>query len=66
MLIHGAGSETGGGIYTVQLEEAFVKSFPGALGDLPEGRLRIQMFHGIAQPRHRGPGLPRCEQERAK
>ncbi|CAP99005.1 hypothetical protein E8E15_002181 [Penicillium rubens] len=34
------------GIYTVQLEEAFVKSFPGALGDLPEGRLRIQMFHG--------------------
>lgn len=34
------------GIYTVQLNEDFVRSFPTALGHLPEGRLRIQMFHG--------------------
>lgn len=34
------------GIYTVQLEKAFLQSFPAALGQLPEGKLRIQMFHG--------------------
>lgn len=34
------------GIYTVQLENEFVRRFPSALGHLPEGQLRIQMFHG--------------------
>lgn len=34
------------GIYTVQLEPAFQQRFPTALGHLPEGQLRIQMFHG--------------------
>lgn len=34
------------GIYTVKMEEAFLKSFPKALGNLPKGQLRIQMFHG--------------------
>ncbi|CDM27994.1 hypothetical protein DTO013E5_4068 [Penicillium roqueforti] len=34
------------GLTTVQLEHAFVKLFPGALGALPKERLRIQMFHG--------------------
>lgn len=34
------------GIYTVQLEDAFLRQFPAALGHLPMGQLRIQMFHG--------------------
>ncbi|CAL5872449.1 uncharacterized protein PFLUO_LOCUS6713 [Penicillium psychrofluorescens] len=34
------------GIYTVQLEDAFIRSFPEALGHLSQGQLRIQMFHG--------------------
>jgi GMP synthase-like glutamine amidotransferase len=34
------------GIYTVQLEKPFTQAFPAALGDLPGGQLRIQMFHG--------------------
>ncbi|KAJ5735744.1 uncharacterized protein N7483_000869 [Penicillium malachiteum] len=34
------------GIYTVQLEDKFVQAFPSALGHLPKGQLRIQMFHG--------------------
>lgn len=34
------------GIYTVQLEENFIHSFPSALGHLPQGQMRIQMFHG--------------------
>ncbi|KAJ5689383.1 hypothetical protein N7462_003775 [Penicillium macrosclerotiorum] len=34
------------GIYTVQLEDAFIDHFPSALGHLPQGQLRIQMFHG--------------------
>ncbi|KAJ5081479.1 hypothetical protein NUU61_009743 [Penicillium alfredii] len=34
------------GIYTVQLEQNFIQSFPTALNHLAEGQLRIQMFHG--------------------
>ncbi|KAJ5109332.1 hypothetical protein N7456_006007 [Penicillium angulare] len=34
------------GIYTVDLNDKFVQSFPSALGSLPDGKLRIQMFHG--------------------
>ncbi|KAJ5323783.1 hypothetical protein N7476_002383 [Penicillium atrosanguineum] len=34
------------GIYTVQLEDGFLKHFPSALGHLSQGQLRIQMFHG--------------------
>ncbi|CEJ60317.1 hypothetical protein PMG11_08894 [Penicillium brasilianum] len=34
------------GIYTVQLEDQFIKHFSSALGHLPDGQLRIQMFHG--------------------
>lgn len=34
------------GIYTVQMEQDFLKSFPSAFGHLPKGQLRIQMFHG--------------------
>ncbi|KAF7586655.1 hypothetical protein BBP40_008524 [Aspergillus hancockii] len=34
------------GIYTVNLENKFVQAFPQALGRLPQGQLRIQMFHG--------------------
>lgn len=34
------------GIYTVDLNDKFVQSFPSALGHLPKNQLRIQMFHG--------------------
>lgn len=34
------------GIYTVQLNKDFIKCFPSALSHLPNGQLRIQMFHG--------------------
>ncbi|KAJ5495204.1 hypothetical protein N7539_000320 [Penicillium diatomitis] len=34
------------GIYTVQMEEQFLQHFSSALGHLPQGQLRIQMFHG--------------------
>ncbi|KAJ6164611.1 hypothetical protein N7470_003283 [Penicillium chermesinum] len=34
------------GIHTVQMEQEFLKAFPHALGHLPKGQLRIQMFHG--------------------
>ncbi|KAJ5099559.1 hypothetical protein N7532_006560 [Penicillium argentinense] len=34
------------GIYTVDLNKEFIQSFPSALSHLPEGRMRIQMFHG--------------------
>lgn len=34
------------GIYTVQLDKDFIQCFPSALDHLPQGQLRIQMFHG--------------------
>lgn len=34
------------GIHTVQLNRDFVDAFPLALGHLPNGQLKIQMFHG--------------------
>jgi GMP synthase-like glutamine amidotransferase len=34
------------GIHNVQLNKGFLDAFPAALGDLPDGQLRIQMFHG--------------------
>ncbi|KAF7114769.1 hypothetical protein CNMCM5793_000308 [Aspergillus hiratsukae] len=34
------------GIHTVQLKREFVDAFPLALGNLPDGQLKIQMFHG--------------------
>jgi GMP synthase-like glutamine amidotransferase len=34
------------GIHTVQLNREFVDAFPLALGNLPDGQLKIQMFHG--------------------
>ncbi|KAF7175047.1 hypothetical protein CNMCM7691_005515 [Aspergillus felis] len=34
------------GIHTVQLNKDFVDAFPLALGGLPNGQLKIQMFHG--------------------
>ncbi|RLL93483.1 hypothetical protein CFD26_102428 [Aspergillus turcosus] len=34
------------GIHTVQLNREFIDAFPLALGNLPDGQLKIQMFHG--------------------
>lgn len=34
------------GIHNVQLTKEFQDAFPAALGGLPDGKLRIQMFHG--------------------
>lgn len=34
------------GIYAVQLGNEFIQSFPLALGHLPQGQIRLQMFHG--------------------
>lgn len=52
------------GVHTVQLNREFVNRFPSALAHLPQGELRIQMFHGdrvMAVEKGKGSHVPLAE-----